>query len=417
MRCSWFLGISIVAGSALAHGDPADRDKCAATLHDDASDKCIGVSSVPKRGMLFPLSDEFFFDSSGKLQVQGSVEFGGSGTFGFSVSASNGSFNGISTNQLFVADGISTDRILTDRIGIGILSPAAEVHILRSGSAEIILAADIDDVGEFDHPKIRFSQDGGGVSSFIGYERGTNSLTMSASNDSDMVFHLPLNGLADWEFRKFGGLPVDPKGRLDQDGDWHIDGGFFTGGADVAEYYPVRGRVEPGDVVVFRDGAELELAVSGNGAPLAGIVSSAPGVVLGLSYTREEEGGIEPELRIGEKRFLRTSGGHNLDRTVSHEIHVNRRAPLALTGRVPCKVSAENGAIEAGDLLAVSSIPGHAGKATESGPVIGTALESWHQGEGTILVLANLGWFSPSKDFERRLADLEDQVRALQAMR
>ncbi len=37
---------------------------------------------------------------------------------------------------------------------------------------------------------------------------------------------------------------------------------------------------------------------------------------------------------------------------------------LALTGRVPVKITGENGAIEPGDLLTTSSTPGHAMKWT-----------------------------------------------------
>ena len=47
---------------------------------------------------------------------------------------------------------------------------------------------------------------------------------------------------------------------------------------------------------------------------------------------------------------------------------------LALAGRVPVKVSTENGPIQTGDFLTPSSIPGVAMKATKAGQVIGQAL-------------------------------------------
>ena len=50
---------------------------------------------------------------------------------------------------------------------------------------------------------------------------------------------------------------------------------------------------------------------------------------------------------------------------------------MALTGRVPVKVSLENGPIEPGDPLTSSSTPGVAMKATEGGQIIGTALEAY----------------------------------------
>lgn len=68
--------------------------------------------------------------------------------------------------------------------------------------------------------------------------------------------------------------------------------------------------------------------------------------------------------------------------------------PLAIVGIVPCKVSAENGAILPGDLLVTSSTPGHAMKGTERnrmlGAVVGKALEPLSEGKGVIQVLVTL---------------------------
>jgi hypothetical protein len=116
--------------------------------------------------------------------------------------------------------------------------------------------------------------------------------------------------------------------------------------------------------------------------------------------------------------------------------------PLALAGRVPCKVSLENGPIERGDLLTTSSTPGHAMKATElwRGGIVGTALqafpspqpspqggEGWGEGEhtGTIIVFCHLQSAPDNtealrKEFEhklqardRRIDELEDLLRTL----
>ena len=60
-------------------------------------------------------------------------------------------------------------------------------------------------------------------------------------------------------------------------------------------------------------------------------------------------------------------------------------------GRVPMKTTTENGSINAGDLLTVSSKPGFAmlcGDAKECEcAIIGKALEGLNKGEGKILVL------------------------------
>ncbi|MFH1458646.1 MAG: hypothetical protein ABIG31_05760 [Candidatus Omnitrophota bacterium] len=74
---------------------------------------------------------------------------------------------------------------------------------------------------------------------------------------------------------------------------------------------------------------------------------------------------------------------------------MDNAAPVALSGIVPCKVTSENGAIEPGDLLVCSSVPGHAmnaGNRPPVGSVIGKALGklSNKQKEGIIEVLVTL---------------------------
>ena len=68
--------------------------------------------------------------------------------------------------------------------------------------------------------------------------------------------------------------------------------------------------------------------------------------------------------------------------------------PLAVVGVVPCKVTAENGAIEAGDLLVTSSKQGYAMKGTDRrkmmGAVLGKALEPLPRGTGVVQVLVTL---------------------------
>jgi hypothetical protein len=68
--------------------------------------------------------------------------------------------------------------------------------------------------------------------------------------------------------------------------------------------------------------------------------------------------------------------------------------PIALSGRVPTKVSNLKGAIQAGDPVAPSNIPGVAVKATEAGPIVGYALEKWDgTGVGKIEVYVNPVWW------------------------
>ncbi len=68
--------------------------------------------------------------------------------------------------------------------------------------------------------------------------------------------------------------------------------------------------------------------------------------------------------------------------------------PLALTGRVPVKASAENGAIKPGDLLTTSNTPGHVMKCNDKlkcyGAIVGKALSSLDEGTGKVIAIVTL---------------------------
>lgn len=371
---------------------------CVNAVQDQATGNCVGVSSVPTMGMLYPLNPDFYYDSTGNLQIGTSV------VVDPTVAASI-----VQAFDLFYTNGL---------IGIGTTTPAADLHVRRSGSAQILLEADLINTDEFAQPRVTFSQDGGTVQAFAGFQDGLNDFTIrNLYSAGGLRFDIHTSSTRSWEFRRRATTATDVEARITRPGDLELDGTVSSPAADLAEFYPVRGTVEPGDVVAFTgDGLSLERARSGVQGRLAGVISSRPAFTMGLSYTVEDEPGVRPAPLAGDERFL-GADGLRVDRAVLHEIGVNRRAPLALSGRVPCKVTAENGPIRAGDLLTVSSKPGRATRATEAGPVVGTALEPWDAGEGTILVLANLGWFSPTQDLERRVAELESQVRELLASR
>ena len=67
---------------------------------------------------------------------------------------------------------------------------------------------------------------------------------------------------------------------------------------------------------------------------------------------------------------------------------------VAIAGRVYCQAEAGSAAIQPGDLLTTSNIPGHAMKATDDsrshGAIIGKAMSSLKEGRGLVLVLVNL---------------------------
>jgi hypothetical protein len=157
------------------------------------------------------------------------------------------------------------------------------------------------------------------------------------------------------------------KFRVDNTGKGYFDGGTVTSGADFAESVAVQGKrseYEPGDLLVIERGAHRRLTLSSTpySTLVAGIYSTKPGL-LATPHTMD-------------------------DKRISEEV------PLAVVGIVPCKVTAQNGAIEEGDLLVTSPIPGYAMKGTDRskmlGAVVGKALESLPKGTGVIQVLVTL---------------------------
>jgi hypothetical protein len=155
--------------------------------------------------------------------------------------------------------------------------------------------------------------------------------------------------------------------RIDNTGKGFFQGGTQTGGADFAESLAVRGersQYEPGDVLVIDPTGKRRLALSRTAysTRVAGIYSTKPGVL--ATPHKMDDGQLKDEV------------------------------PLAIVGIVPCKVTAQGGPIEVGDLLVSSSRPGYAMKGTDRsrmlGAVMGKALEPLGKGIGVIQVLVTL---------------------------
>jgi hypothetical protein len=138
-------------------------------------------------------------------------------------------------------------------------------------------------------------------------------------------------------------------------------------GADYAESVGVTGdrtHYAPGDVLVIDPNAPGQFLKANQpySTLVAGVYSTQPGFV----------------------------GRKHPEDAASRAAEV----PMAMVGRVPTKVSAENGPIQVGDLLVSSSTLGYAMKGTDRsqmlGAVIGKALGSLDAGTGVIEVLVTL---------------------------
>ena len=124
--------------------------------------------------------------------------------------------------------------------------------------------------------------------------------------------------------------------------------------ADLAERYEADGVYGPGTVLVFGGDKEVTESTVASHHAVAGVVSTDP------AYMMNSEAG-------------------------NNDTHPY----VALTGRVPCKVT---GPVSKGDLMVTSTVPGHAmadNNAT-AGRIIGKAIGSNDSGEAVIEVLVTL---------------------------
>jgi hypothetical protein len=143
-----------------------------------------------------------------------------------------------------------------------------------------------------------------------------------------------------------------------------VDGNINAKYQDVAEWVPSDERPDAGTVVVL-DPTKTNQVIASTiiyDTRVAGVISPQPGITLGES---------------GEGKVL-----------------------VATTGRVRVKVDASRGAIQIGDLLVTSDVPGMAMRSEPvefagrkmhmPGTIIGKALEPLAKGTGQILVLLSL---------------------------
>ncbi len=159
----------------------------------------------------------------------------------------------------------------------------------------------------------------------------------------------------------------DPVFRVQCNGATFADGAYTGTGADFAEYFETLDTTLAAGELVSLDvnhSEYIKRSSTNDSQPIVGVISTKPSFV--------------------------ANGMPNLQ-----EASLNYK-PVALAGRVPVKVSEENGQIHTGDRLTASiQLPGYAAKMIESGQSIGIALEDSHGGsDGTdeIVVFVNLGY-------------------------
>ena len=195
--------------------------------------------------------------------------------------------------------------------------------------------------------------------------------------EKGLSFHGPTGNLTIAGLIGVAGQPAAPRTQgwgggihtwdLEAEGTIWSRGGYQSGNRDVAENYLSDIDLEPGDIVSLDPNEDKIIrSAKANDSSVIGVISTAPGMLLNSDPDRPQE-----------KAF-----------------------PVALCGRVPCKVTDEAGSIHRGDLLTTSSTPGYAMKAKplavngqdmfRPGTIIGKALEPLESGKGMIEIFVLL---------------------------
>jgi hypothetical protein len=247
-------------------------------------------------------------------------------------------------------------------VGIGVSNPSARLHVEEASSSRTLYVA---------------NTKSGSVAAVVTIER-TESVPFGEHVLLEILVPVGSDGMS--IACKRG--PTDYEFVVENDGDVYADGGFHTPAADFSEMIAVSAgafTAESGDVMVIdpKNIRSVVKSAESRSTLVAGIYSTKPGF---LGSEREWD---KPTARPDVE-----SGTYTLEDMASEFNEI----PLAIVGIVPCKVSAENGAISPGDLLVTSSTPGHAMRDDNPkvGTVLGKALEPLTSSTGVIKVLVSL---------------------------
>ncbi len=252
---------------------------------------------------------------------------------------------------------------ISPRDNPGVDTPAASARLLVEGDLRI--GASINSAFTIQHG------DGSPNAGYIRFGDRTGwKLHVGRSRESSVVNRTPLNTgttgvlMTIQDNGNIGIGTAEPKEKLEVNGNIVATGDIRLTNADCAEDFNVSevALVEPGTVMVLGEEEILLPSHQAYDKRVAGVISGA--------------GNYKP--------------GIVLDKQESQQ----RRLPVALLGKVYCKVDAQYGAIETGDLLTTSPTPGYAMKADDPlkafGAVIGKALRPLAAGHSLIPILIAL---------------------------
>ncbi|MEO5635206.1 MAG: hypothetical protein ABIR14_01290, partial [Candidatus Paceibacterota bacterium] len=172
--------------------------------------------------------------------------------------------------------------------------------------------------------------------------------------------------------------------------------------ADYAEMYPIEYSVEFGDIVTTGSELITTYDVTDGSIDWNKVKGKVTKLVKSNKAYQKNVIGI-----VSDNYGDFSSTGNNIKEE-------DNPMPVALSGRVPVKISANSGAIMPGDYLTTSEEPGKATKALKAGPVIGKALESWDGGSDKVMVYIEQGYYNGQRinDFAGLILNNSDEDSA-----
>lgn len=302
--------------------------------------------------------DQFFIGTTGAFRIQRASS--NSEAFRVQINGdTQGRWRGTSDGSLQWGDGSNPQDVFLKRGGAGTLQLTGGILINNANDTYNTVIKGANDSNLFfvnaatnaigigiSNPKAPFHihKNGQGFAAMIVNQTGSGP-ALSASVSGQTKFVIDSNGA-----RSYGSLCVKAGNSscVGTNPGTIYANNTTVQAADVAENYISSETLEPGDIVMpASDGNNraIKKTTSPYQPQAIGIVSTEPGITLNSAAKTDKE---HPYLY-----------------------------PIALQGRVYLKVTGENGSINPGDVLTTSSLPGVAMKATTSGPIVAKALDSY----------------------------------------
>ncbi len=397
-------------GSGIAHGPLFISPPSA-----NANDTLLGAA--------VSFSQRFRVDAEGDVFLAGSL-FPQGGIFGDAGMSIQGGAS--PTDTLFLSSGpgfpfgsifIQGDDAMSFRAGNGSFrfynagASSAMASLDALGFLYISSDLTIGDPGEI--RSINFPSAGRiFASSLLTSTRGSSQVVF----DDDDTF-LSVDRASWWHHGGPGSVDGRRLAEIDEIGNMFLRGTLSESQfGDLAESFLASGPIQPGELVSVseRSPETVRRSVGAGDQGLLGVVSTAPGILLRGApldvamlervWGRElRDAFLADRSRLREQVLVRypataaempdrAAAEARLDELALQAFWRERSVPVALAGRVPVQVDSRFGAIRAGDPIGPSPIPGVGARASVPGPIVGTALEPFDAGRGSIQVLVHRGF-------------------------